>query len=139
MRTFADDYQKGLENEDRVKSILNAYFDDTFEKLPPKHPMDFLGSGGYLEIKGRTCSATKYETTMIPYSKVIYARTATAPATFVFTFNDGSIYYIHYNEEQFKSYEVLDFQRRPRPDHYDRSQLYCYIPISDLTKIEVPY
>ena len=135
-RTFAEDYEKGLENEERVRVVLEECFEEPLTKLDPKHPMDYLAPGGYFEIKGRGFHKDKYETTMIPYSKVRWADEKTSiPVTFVFSFTDG-IYYIHYNPDQFKEYDIMDFQRRARPDHFDREQLYCYIPISDLTKIE---
>jgi hypothetical protein len=53
---------------------------------------------------------------------------------FIFSFFDG-VYYIKYNKELFKTFDLLDFQRRPRPDIVDRKQLYYYIPIEHLKKI----
>ena len=135
VRTFKSDYEGGIAAEYDVMPVLETYFDEVLLKLPPKHPFDMMGPGGFFEHKRRYFNASKYPTTIVPYSKVLYAEKATAPCTFCFTFDDGT-YFIHYNPEQFKTYDVLDFQRRPRPDHYDRKQLYCYIPVADLIKIE---
>ena len=70
---------------------------------------------------------------MLPYSKIVFAKTADKPVWFIFVFTDG-IYYIEYSEELFDTFTVNDFQRTGR-DVYDKKQEYIYIPKESLSPI----
>ena len=129
MRTFRADYALGIQSEVDVKPILESEFGPLI-KLGQYDPFDFEGAV-LIEIKTRTCRSTAYPTTMLPYSKIKCAQSATKPVVFVFVFTDG-IYWISYSD-RFAGFEVSDFQRAGRSDHTDRLQSYCYVPVADLT------
>ena len=129
MRTFRSDYSFGVDSEDKVKPILESQC-GPLTKLGHYDPMDFEGAV-FVEVKTRTCKSTAYPTTLLPYSKVLFAQTAEKPVMFVFVFTDG-IFWIPFSET-FRTYEVRDFQREGRSDKTDTLQSYIYIPVRDLT------
>jgi len=132
---FKSDYTFGIQSEERVLPVLEKTFNETFEKTTKYHPLDFKGRGSWVEVKTRTFAVNKYETTMLPTSKIEFAKKCENSVYFVFVFTDG-IYYILYDSEVFKGFETKVFQRTARTDHYDSAQLYTYIPTRLLTKIQ---
>jgi hypothetical protein len=137
MRTFKEDYTTGISSELKIKTTLESFFNEPFTKTSQYHPMDYSTPTKYIEIKTRTNASTTYPTTMIPYSKIDFAKASPSNTYFVFVFTDG-IFYIEYDEELFNSFHVEVFQRNPRQDHTDRPQSYLYIPVSLLTKTDDP-
>jgi hypothetical protein len=137
VRTFKEDYANGLAAEDRITPRLEKHWGMKFNKLPRNHKMDRFCEEFFYEHKDRNKTKDQYDTTIIPYGKILWTKENNATAIFGFTFTDypDSLFYIKYDPERFKDYEVNYFVRAPRPDHKDVLQLYCYIPISDLTEI----
>jgi len=135
MRSFQNDYAFGLRNEERVMPVLERTFNETFEKTPKYHPLDFKGRGSWVEVKTRTFEVGRYPTTLLPYSKIEYAQKCENSVYFVFVFTDG-IYYIQYDPAVFPTFETNVFKRTARADHSDSAQLYIYIPTRLLTKID---
>lgn len=133
MRTFAEDYKFGIESENQQISTLSSYFNSTLQKLSLTHAMDFQGESLFIELKTRTNASTTYPTTLIPYSKIEFAKSTSDCTYFVFCFTDG-LFYIQYDEDQFSTFETKLFQRKGR-DKKDKEQAYVYIPINCLTKI----
>lgn len=135
MRTFKEDYQQGTAQELNIKPILESHF-GPLTKTPTHFPMDYKGKTAFLEIKTRTNASTTYPTTMIPYSKIQFAKASKLNTFFIFVFTDG-IYYIKY-DQSFDTFEKSTFQRSARLDHNDRPQLYLYIPTPLLLKMDDP-
>ena len=115
--------------------VLERTFNENFEKTDKYHPLDFKGRGCWVEVKTRTFEVNKFDTTMLPYSKIEYAKKCANSVYFVFVFTDG-IYYILYDQEVFSKFSVNVFKRTNRTDHVDTAQNYIYIPTQLLTKIE---
>jgi hypothetical protein len=134
MRTFKEDYANGIKSENSLISKFASFFKSTPQKLPQFHPMDFAVNTNYIEVKTRNVLSTTYPTTMLPYSKIDFAKASPSDTYFVFVFTDG-IFYINYDEELFNSFHVEVFQRNPRADHQDRPQQYIYIPVSLLKRM----
>lgn len=137
-RSYKEDYENGTRSEDELLDILNIAFEDTYTKNPRYSTLDFTGKGSYVEIKTRTCSVNRFDTTILPYNKIEGARNAGRPVYFVFRFVD-CITYIEFNDEQFRKYTRKMFCRQTRSDYNDTEKMYVYIPISDLTLLEINY
>ena len=132
-RTIQSDLELGTASENNVRDALCVAFNDDLKKTPQFHPMDFAGCGCWVEVKTRpTCSSTYYPTTLLPYSKIEFAKTSDRPVYFVFVFTDG-IFWVIYNEEEFSQFTVSDFRRTDRG--IDKEQKYIYIPVGKLTKV----
>ena len=130
-RTLRGDMTEGLKSEIAIKPILEKKF-GSLTKTSTYHPMDYEGDV-WIEIKTRTFNYSKYPTTMIPYTKIEFAKTANKPVQFIFVFTDG-IYMIEYTE-LFNTFNISEFQRTGR-DVIDVKKDYVYIPINCLEKIE---
>lgn len=133
MRSFSQDYQFGLSSERSVQSQLESVFGRLI-KTDQFFPVDFEGVGVYLEVKTRTCKKASYPTTLIPFSKVKFAKECGRDVWFVFVFVDG-VYCIQYSKG-FDQYDVKDFVRGFRMGKKDTPQPYVYIPVCDLTSLE---
>ena len=135
MRTFKQDYNKGLQGENDIHSVLEDAFDTTLTKtVDPKHRMDFEGSNCWIEVKTRFgVSSKSYPTMLLPVSKILFALEATKPVYFVFNLTDG-VFYIKFDEELFKSYGLQNVCR------WDRNETlavrHIHIPVSDLDWIQ---
>ena len=134
MTTFKNDFLVGTQNELRLLDTLRNYFCDDIEMTPQGSKFDYKSDRYFYELKTRNNKYATYPTTLIPYSKVLQDKIFMERQFFVFCFLDGT-YYIKYNKELFETFDLLDFQRRPRPDIVDKKQLYYYIPIEHLKKI----
>jgi hypothetical protein len=134
MRTLVQDLTFGLASELRIKPLLEKEFNDALDKTDTFHPMDYVGTACWVEIKTRTCSFMTYSTTMLPYSKIVFTKDSKKPVYFVFVFTDG-VYYIQYDEKLFNTFYMTAFQRTGR-DKIDTEQVYVYIPCNKLIKIE---
>lgn len=134
MRTFAADYRLGTQAESALLPIFNRYFNTTFTPTKQYDPMDYTSPAYDLELKTRTNKRNQYPTTMLPYSKILHAKSSPRKTLFVFNFTDG-LYYIAYDDILFSSFTTNEFQRDDRPDHRDRQQQYIYIPVKHLLPI----
>ena len=67
------DLIKGNFEEIRIKCIINEYFNCDVLKTEDNHPMDFIDSNLYFEIKSRNNNYNKYPTTMIGKNKINFA------------------------------------------------------------------
>jgi len=136
MRTFKEDKQIGEDSELKHKQIFNTFFNDNFIKTSNFHPLDFEGNNYFLEIKTRTNNYNAYPTSLIPASKINYCKKQNKETYFIFVFTDG-IYYIKYDDNLFKTFEIKPFKRPSRLDHSDKLQNYYYIPIINLSKLNI--
>jgi hypothetical protein len=134
MRSFAADYATGTQAESRLLPIFNSFFDTTFTPTGKYDPMDYISPTHDLELKTRTNRYKQYPTTLLPYSKILYAQSSPRKTIFAFNFADG-LYYIEYDPELFSTFTTNEFQRDDRQDHRDRQQEYIYIPIKSLRPI----
>lgn len=135
MRSFAEDYKKGLDNEGRCVDFFNYYFEEEFAKTSPTHPFDFESGGRFIELKARTCLKDSFETTMVGQDKIDAAEMCKKPVHFAFLFRDGSLWEIEYTPEVFADFKREMFQRGARTDHRDVRKKYCYIPVRLLEPI----
>ena len=127
----------GRNGEDRVKDALAQAFNDTLTKTDTFHPMDWAGCGCWVEIKTRpSLFSYSFPTLMLSYTKIEFAKKSDRPVYIVFQLKDG-LFYITFDEQKFADYEVRDFGRTDRTDANDRPQPHIYIPVKDLTKINV--
>jgi hypothetical protein len=137
-RTFVADYAKGLANQASVLPLLEKHFGQRLIDQDEFAALDYAGESIYVEVKSRDVTSRDFSTTIIGQDKLICARAADKPVYLVFTFTDGAVSYIRYNERAFSRYTVRRFRREARPDHTDVWKDYCYIPISDLTPLVFP-
>jgi hypothetical protein len=137
-RTFVADYAKGLANQISVLPLLEKHFGQRLVDQNEFAALDYAGESIYVEVKSRDCTSRDFTTTIIGQDKLECAKIADKPVYLVFTFTDGAVSYIRYNEAAFKAYTIRRFRRPPRPDRKDLYKDYCYIPMSDLTSLVVP-
>lgn len=126
---FAVDYQAGIENERRLKPILERYFDDELTSMPRYSSFDFRGRFHIYELKRRNMRSTRYPTTMVGQDKI------RDDGIYVFTFYDG-VFYIKYDAALFSTFDVRTTQRQ-RFDFSDVAKPHVFIPVRHLTKIEI--
>lgn len=125
----------GKQKEITIKEIINNKFNCAIKKLPPFHVYDFIDkkTNTYFEHKGRRNEYNKYPTTMIGYNKIEFIKkNPNNIYYFIFGFTDGN-YYIKYDEELFKTFNVNIGGRndREKPEYKN----YLYIPITALTNL----
>lgn len=115
----------GKKSEMEVLPIIKKFFNDELIEPTTKHfdKWDYISKSKNYELKTRTCNYKDYPTTMIGTSK------CQIDSILLFKFIDG-LYYIEYNEEQFKKYEIKKFTK------YQQKINYTYIDINDLLLIE---
>lgn len=131
--SFAKDYAFGKLKENTILSKLRKYFnDDTIYQTDNFCKYDFGSkiSNRKIEQKSRKNFYSTYPTTLIPEDKL------GKDITLVFSFKDGD-YFIDYDEEKFKTFEKKIFCRDYRSDFIDMPKPYVYIPINELSKIEI--
>lgn len=131
MRTFAADYQLGTQAESRLLPVFNRFFNTTFQPTGKYDPVDYVSPTHNLELKTRTNRCNQYPTTLLPYSKILHAKSSPRKTFFAFNFTDG-LYYIEYEPNLFSTFTTNEFQRDDRQDHRDRQQEYIYIPVKSL-------
>lgn len=122
---FEKRYEFGKLSEEEVLPIIKEFFkDNTIEPtINKKDRYDYKSETKNYELKTRTNKYNDYPSTMIGLDK------CEINSILLFKYTDG-IYYIEYNEEQFKKYEVKKYTK------YYQNKLYIYIPISDLKLIK---
>jgi hypothetical protein len=131
MRTFKEDYSFGIEQEDTILPIVSKYFNDDIVKSSCKNSKyDYIGTKNYYEVKSRKNKYDAFPTTLIGANKVFSDN-----QIFIFNFLDG-IYYIQYDEKSFEVFEKKPFTRNFRSGVVDKEQLYYFIPIDRLIKLD---
>lgn len=131
-RNFENDFEYGEKQEVELLAILQEEFNDEDLKLTDRYSKFDLTSDKYnIEIKSRKFHSSKYNTTMIPCNKCIIVDNK---KTFIVINFTNAIYYIEYNEEQFKKYEIKQFSRQNSIE-YDLP--YYYINLSEFTRIQI--
>jgi hypothetical protein len=138
VRTFRDDYKFGVQSEQERIDAISNYFKVPLLKGGSKDRFDFKTACDtvYVELKTRTNRRDAYPTTLIPYSKIEYANANPSRSYhFVFAFVDG-LYTIQYDAELFKTFKVDVFCRNRRADYIDKPQMYCFIPVELLERVE---
>ena len=124
------DLSFGNKNECVILEKLQKDFPDCV-KTTNYHPFDYFADNTYFELKSRRINHNTYDTTMIGYNKIKYAKNHPEfNYVFLFKFNDG-LYKHHYDPN--KEYTISKGGR------YDRGKAeisdYAFIPICDLTLI----
>ena len=130
-------YLKGRDNEQKLKPILEKYFETKLEDMGRYSKMDFVDilKKLYIEIKGRNISKDKYLTTLLNYEKIEYANKLLAEDKerkiyFVFSFTDG-VYFIKYDEYLFSTFNKKNFYLQAR-----NCMVFNYeVPLDKLIKI----
>ena len=127
-RKFTDDYNNGRLCERVVLSYLNSRHSQKhqYTLYPQKNSvMDFYNDKCECELKSRTCSSDKYDTTMIGYNKLCN-RKEDKEYRYYFLFTDG-LYRWKYNKDQFKVKKGGRFDRGGA-----EVKQHAYIKIEDL-------
>jgi len=125
--SFVSDYQWGVEKETEVFNIIQPLVGESLKRTE-KHntPYDFKDDFYFYEVKARRCVYKQYPTTLLPKNKVFTDR-----HYFFFYFIDG-LYFIRYDADLFKTFEIAPFQRFQRINYNDKVALYYHIPIDRL-------
>ena len=134
MRSFQNDYRYGLDSEGLIHKTLEHKF-GSLTKTGSYCPVDFEGTDWYIEVKTRRCTREKYPTTLLPYSKIVYAEKQLKPTYFIFVFTNG-IFGIRYEKQRFADFTVQEFVRDYRCGIHDKKQPYLYIPVTELISLD---
>ena len=131
--SFKKDYAFGKMKEREILDTINAKFKDNIKLVKSAYSSyDFKGDKRIYELKSRNNLYSAFPTTLIPFNKIIDKQ----KIIFLFYFIDG-LYYIRYRKEIFNTFKLDAFVRNKRVDYVDRPQLYYFIPIEHLKKIEM--
>lgn len=126
---YPEDYKFGDKEEERIHPSLIAYFKREIRRKGGRNKFDYEDEEYNYEVKSRKNAYSKYPTTMITADKICGDK----KLILLFNFTDG-LYYIQYDEEKFKNYEVQNFSRaRVKWDE----KPHLYIPIQDLTPVPI--
>lgn len=134
--SLKQDYAFGIEQEEKIKETLEKHFNTKLNKLSKYNKFDFEGEKCLIEIKSRNVTSERFDSTILPYSKIEGIEKQNKEVYFVFNFTD-KIYYIQYNQELFKTFGKANYKRKQRIDYDDKEQLYIFIPIKNLSLINV--
>ena len=123
----------GAMEEERIQPILEEYFNTTLTKTEDGHYMDFRDiDGDYYEIKSRGHPYGTFPTTMISQHKLKFCKTNPEyNHWFIFAFTNGDYIY-KYNKDDRILFGIGGRKDRGK----DETQVYCYIPIELLKKIQ---
>jgi len=141
--SFTKDYLFGMKSEVNVLNTVKNYFslvykDDNIIKVNNKYcKYDFKGDKFVYELKSRNNCRSEYPTTIIPFDKILQSDKLAKDQGQIFLFNfiDG-LYYIIYDKDVFKDFELKMFGRTDRLDINDKKKLYYYIPVQKLISVE---
>jgi hypothetical protein len=128
------DYISGIRKEKLILPKLKAFFnDETVIKIEDKYAVfDFEGDKKLIELKTRNCHSDYYETSMVGFNKIQYARTKTDIDIYFFIWFFDGIFYYKYDREE----KGLIFKEGGRKDRgRDEIKEYCYIPLEYLKKL----
>jgi hypothetical protein len=133
---YNNDYNFGKMKEADGLSKIQKYFNDmTIEQTKERfHPYDFIGKDKIFDMKARQVNHNTYSTTIVKWYKCINEY-PDKEFYFLFYFLDG-LYYIKFDEDKFKTFEIKNFVRDKREGITDEPVLHVFIPIKLLTKID---
>ena len=137
MNQFKRDLSFGEQSEMEVIEVLSKAFDTELVKNSQYASIDFASDTVEIELKSRNNEKDKYPTTIIPKSKIDYIKKYRMMKKYIFAFRftDG-LYYIEFKDEVFDKYECKMYKRNVRSGTVDKEQLYYFIPVGDLIKID---
>jgi hypothetical protein len=121
------DYIKALENEIKLKPIIEKYFNLELIHTERYDIFDFYDDNNYFELKCRNCNSNKYNDLMMnvnKWNKGIDYLNFNKNVYYVFDFHDGLFYYKQDINDDFRMKKYL-------------GKYYIYIPNEKLTKIIV--
>jgi|TARA_R100000482_G_scaffold123544_1_gene73745 hypothetical protein len=121
------DYIKALENEIKLKPIIEKYFNLELTHTERYDIFDFYDDNNYFELKCRNCNSNKYNDLMMnvnKWNKGIDYLNFNKNVYYVFEFFDGLFYYKQDINDDFRMNKYL-------------GKYYIYIPNEKLTKIIV--
>ena len=121
------DYIKALENEIKVKPILEKHFNLELTHTERYDVFDFYDDNNFFELKCRNCNSNKYKDLMMnvnKWNKGIDYINFTKNVYYVFEFHNGLFYYKQDINDDFRMNKYL-------------GKYYIYIPNEKLTKIIV--
>ena len=129
MAAFLEDYNFGVSEENKNLHKIKQYFNnDNIVSVDDRYSRyDYTDGINYYELKSRRCNYNKFPTTIIGQDKILNN------SIFIFNFQDG-MYYIKYDKEVFKKFNVNYFNRE-REGVYDKRKPYIFIPIKELIKM----
>mgnify|MGYP003114581924 FL=1 len=119
------DYNKALENEIKLKPIIEKYFNLELIHTERYDIFDFYDDNNYFELKCRNCNSNKYNDLMMnvnKWNKGIDYINFNKNVYYVFEFYDGLFYYKQDINDDFRMNKYL-------------GKYYIYIPNEKLTKI----
>lgn len=132
---FKKDYQFGKQNESEILPIIKDFFDDDIKQINYMYSTyDFRGNKGNYELKSRNNKLNDYKTTLIGKNKIDKMIKYNTDSYFLFKYIDG-LYYIKYDDNEFKKFKCQNFVRNKREDFNDIEQKYYFIPIEKLNLI----
>ena len=134
MNAIENDAIIGAMHEERIKDIIEEFFNVKICKTSPLHPMDFLDeNGNYYEIKSRRIKKNTYSTTMVSENKIKFAKQNNkVKHYFIFAFDDGD-YFWEYNNDC-----LLFFGMGGRTDRGSiEKRQYCFIPVQHLKLLNI--
>lgn len=133
---FKRDLSFGEQSEMEVLEVLNKAFDTNLVKNSKYASIDFSSDSVDIELKSRNVEFGKYDTTIVPKSKIDYIKKHRMMKKYIFAFRftDG-LYYIEFDDEVFDGLECKMFKRVPRTGIVDKEQLYYFIPVSLLKSL----
>jgi hypothetical protein len=134
--TYKQLYTQGIESEKKLLPIFNTYFEDTFVPTDRYHPMDFISDKSNIELKTRNCNYARYDTTLLPSSKLRYALQSKKDTYFAFAFTDG-LFYIKYDPTLFTTFQTDLFQPPDLADFKEHQSFHTFIPINLLKKLSL--
>jgi len=126
-----NDELMGKLHEDLILDILKEDYKIIASKTDDYHFFDLYDGKCYYEVKSRNCNVNKYDTTIVGYNKIKFARTCGKDCIFIFSFTDG-IYYYKYNDKDNFDVKVCGRSDRGTNEY----NMYMYIPISVLKRFD---
>jgi hypothetical protein len=126
---FEDSYKLGKKEELKVLPIINNYFKRDIKMYPERYAKyDFFDDKYQYELKTRTNTMNKYDTTMITSNKI---NNDTQSKILLFNYID-CIAYIEYDKDLFNTFEKKMFSRAQLKN--DEKE-HTYIPVDKLKVI----
>ena len=133
------DLKFGFKAENKVQHILEDHFNTLLFSTKQFATTDYYNDDFEIELKSRNNKHSTYPTTMIGQNKIEYMKKKLNKkrCILVFNFTDG-VYYIELNKELLEGNifkQNCSGGRDDRNINEYKNRGYCYIPISELTKI----
>ena len=145
MASLKQDIKTGIESEIEVFQYLKNI--KKFRKIKKSEDQyckyDFYNKKYEIELKTRNNTIKKFDTTLIPYNKVLRSVNETNDKRIILMFRfkynetslDKSLFYIKYDKDIFKTFKIISFKRHKRCGIDDHRQEYFEIPINKLSSI----